>query len=92
MDREHLQERLTEIEAALPLWLADAEDRRDFWSAFAEEANDLARSTEPVDKDFVREQLDRMLRALGLMNPRAVVSGAGGFGLASRLHEGITPS
>ena len=81
MDRRHLQERLTEIEAALPLWLAGAEDERDFWSVFADEANHLASTAEVQDKDFVREGLDAMLRKMGLIGaPRAA---PGQVGLAA---------
>jgi hypothetical protein len=66
MDRQYLQTQLNEIEAALPSLLADADDPRDFWSAFADMANHLSLKTEPEDEDFVRERLSRMLHELGL--------------------------
>lgn len=75
MDRERLQERLVEIEASLPLWLAAADDKRDFWSDFADEANQLSKVTEPSDKDFLREQLDAMLRKLGLLRTMRALDG-----------------
>jgi hypothetical protein len=75
MDRQHIEEMLGEIEAALPLLLAEADDPRDFWSAFADEANHVSGIVEmPEDKDFVRECLNRMLRERGFLKTTADVA------------------
>lgn len=68
MDRQHLEEKLGEIKASLPLLLANSDDPRDFWSAFADEANHLSLHMEaPEDEDYARACLNRMLQEMGLI-------------------------
>lgn len=68
VERGQLENKLGEIEATLPALLAESDDPRDFWSAFADEANHLSRDLKaPEDKEYVRQSLNRMLQELGLM-------------------------
>lgn len=70
METEHLQERLNEIEASLPILLADSTDPRDFWSSFAEKANHLAVEAGPEHKGHVHACLNQMLRERGMIKAR----------------------
>ena len=68
--RSELDTILDELEAELPILSKDTEDQDDFWMAFTGLSDSIEDSAGPEDLDYVRQRINSMLNASGLIVPR----------------------
>ena len=68
--RSELNTILDELQTELPILLNDTEDQDDFWMAFTGLSDAIEDSAGPDDLDYVRQRVNSMLNASGLIVPR----------------------
>jgi hypothetical protein len=67
--RSELDTILDELAAELPMLLKDTEDQDDFWMAFTGLSAAIEDSAHPDDLDYVRQRINSMLNASGVIPP-----------------------